>query len=79
MKTVRELIEILQQQDPNAVVIISRDGNSHDPFSDIGLGTYDEVSAEYGLRELTEELRQQGYTEEDIVAGTNAIVLYSDA
>jgi len=77
---VKELIEKLQKEDPDRIVIISRDseGNGHSPLSRICLGAYAATTSWYGevgLDELTEEDRKAGYSEEDVIEGERAIIL----
>lgn len=86
MLTVAELIELLQDKDPDAHVIIARDGegNSYSPVSkDLGDGVYEPESPYSGElypgRELTPELEELGFSEEDCYDepdGIDAIVIY---
>ena len=78
---VRELIELLQQVDPERVVVLSRDseGNGYAVLSAVETmaflpdGSYGEVY----LEELTPELEAQGYSEEDVREdGEPALVLW---
>jgi len=80
--TVKELKGLLEQYSDDMIVIMSRDseGNGYSPLSSIEDGAYcaDETwCGEFGLSELTEELEELGYSEEDIVKGDKAICLYS--
>ena len=81
--TVKELKELLETCHDDDIVIICKDGegNSYSPLSEIGEGSYEADSTwsgEVGLRELTDEDIEQGYTEEDLLEnGVNAIVLYT--
>ena len=76
--TVRELIETLQQIDQNRIVVqsIDEEGNGFVPFSgDLSLMNYENGDVFYTM--LTEELKAQGYTDEDIFqGGTPAVVLW---
>ena len=47
--TVQDLIEVLEQMDPTAMVIISRDpeGNAYAPIEDYGEGQFDTKFSEY--------------------------------
>ncbi len=82
--TVTELIAELQAvDDGNRQVILSRDaeGNSYSPlYRKLTIGAYCPVSpygGEIGLEELTDEDREMGYGEEDIIRdGQPAIILY---
>ncbi|MDR3504363.1 MAG: hypothetical protein P4L79_17485 [Legionella sp.] len=80
---VKELIELLKKENQEAIVIMSSDeeGNSFSPFygfssqnSYLANSTY---SGDVGYNELTKELKEDGYTEEDIISdGEPALVLY---
>ena len=80
--TVKELIEILKNEDSSRIVIMSRDseGNSFSPLSEVGTAAYRPTSSwcgETGLEELTEENQEQGFAEEDVITdGVKAIVLW---
>lgn len=79
MLKVKELIEQLSRLDPEAVVIMQRDpeGNRYAPCSGAeGSGAWDQYQCAYGYAELTEELREQGYSEQDTIRGQPAIVIY---
>ncbi len=71
MIKVKELIKMLQKEDPESVAIMSKDseGNNYSPFSDFGV--YDYVpdsgcSGDIYMRELDEKDIEQGFTEEDL-------------
>ncbi len=69
--TVRELIELLQDEDPDALVVVQKDpdGNGYSPLNDIWEGGYvaeNNWSGEAYLLELTQHDRKAGYTEEDV-------------
>jgi hypothetical protein len=80
---VKEFIEALEALDqPESEVIMSKDseGNRYSPFdgfdpnaSYLAENTW---SGEVGLRSLTPELEAKGYSEEDVVEGVAAVVLY---
>ena len=77
---VRELIERLMQVDPEREVIMAEDseGNGYSPLADMWEGAYmaeTTWTGGVGLEVLTEELIKQGYTEEDILDGTPALIL----
>lgn len=78
--TVEQLIKDLQKSDPKRMVILSSDpeGNSFSPLASSVYDncSFDEKSCEWGVEELTPELKKIGYTEEDIIKGKKAIVLY---
>lgn len=86
MLTVAELIELLQDKDPDAHVIIACDseGNSYSPINkDLGDGVYEPEGPTSGDlhpgRELTLELEELGFSEEDCYDepdGIDVIVIY---
>ena len=79
--TVKELIEALSKEDPNRIIVMSRDaeGNGYSPLADWWLGAYKAEttwSGEVGLEKLDETAKTAGYGEEDVIAdGTPAIIL----
>lgn len=75
---IKQLIKILQKEDPERIVILSQDeeGNYFSPLTAIETAVYDKKEHEIGLEELTEELREQGYSEEDVKTGTKAVILW---
>ena len=79
---VKQLKKILEKVDDKRIVILSKDGegNSFSPLSEIddrssylADSTY---SGEIGIEKLTEEDKKQGYTEEDVIGGKSALVLW---
>lgn len=79
MLTVKELIDQLSGLDPDAVVIMQRDpeGNGYAPCSGAeGNGAWDTKEREYGYATLTPELERQGFSQEDVIAGVPAVVLW---
>ena len=78
MTTVKELIELLQGFDPDALMIMQRDpeGNGYAPLSGAEDGTWDADAGEYGYAELTPELESKGYYEDDMIDGEPAVVLW---
>lgn len=78
---VKELIKLLEKEDENRIVIMSSDGegNSFSPLCDISTGAYladSSYSGEVGLEKLTPEAIKDGYTEEDVIKGEKALILY---
>jgi len=76
---VYELIDLLKNFDPNALVIMQRDseGNGYAPLNGAeDNGSWDKTEREYGYTTLTPELEASGYSQEDCVDGEPAIVLY---
>lgn len=77
--TVKKLIKLLEKQDPNRVVVLASDGegNSYSYLSEDWFAcSYDELNREVGLEALTPELVKKGYSEEDVIEGVPALVLY---
>jgi len=79
---VKQLITLLKTCDQNALVILAKDeeGNGFSPLAGVD-DTANYVSdstyaGEIGLRELTPELIEQGYGEDDVVGGVKAVVLW---
>lgn len=78
---IKYLIESLKRCDPNREVVLAKDveGNSFSPLYDIETGSYETEntwSVRFGIEELTDELKELGYTEEDVVKGVPCIVLW---
>ena len=80
---VGELKILLDKCDDNDLVILASDseGNNYSPLAeDYGVYSYQPECSWSGgvsIRELTPELIEQGYTEEDLCeSGINAICLY---
>lgn len=75
---VKELIKVLVGLDPNLLVVMSRDaeGNGYGVLRGVGVGMNFE-DGEVFFTELTDELIEQGYGEEDVQeGGTPAVVLW---
>lgn len=71
---VRELIEQLQKMPQDSIIVMAKDaeGNDYSPLSSIEEYLYVHETTWYGyiyIMELTEELREHGYTEEDLYYG----------
>lgn len=80
---VKELIVMLQQENQDALVVMSKDseGNNFSPFYSFGNeNTYraeSTWSGETGFDKMTPELREQGYGNDDAITdGEPAVVLY---
>lgn len=76
--TVSELLEGLKGVDPNTLVVLSRDeeGNGFSELADINPDYYYK-DGDIGYPKLTDELRDEGYSEEDVMhGGKPAIVLW---
>jgi hypothetical protein len=75
---VNELIEKLKLADQEAIVVLSRDGegNGYSPLYtvEINMKYHD---GEVKFRELTQKLKDSGYSEEDVATkGREAVVLW---
>jgi hypothetical protein len=73
-----ELIKLLNDIEGDPIIVLSRDaeGNGFNKLSDIELSSYDHSTREIGLIELTDDLRKEGYSEEDVLEGERAVVLW---
>ena len=74
---VKKLIELLQQQNPNAIVVLQedREGNGHSPLGSVEPDGYVAMTKWNGDRKLlalTPELEEKGYTAETVPAETAA-------
>jgi hypothetical protein len=79
--TVQELIALLQDQDQDRIVVMSKDGegNCYSPFDGVSTCSYRAETTWYGeigLEELTEENIEDGYDEDDVVDGEKALCLW---
>ena len=68
---VKELIKLLSKEDPNAIVVCQSDseGNNYSPLSCIESDGYvpdTTWSGERVIRELTEQLKRDGITEDEV-------------
>jgi hypothetical protein len=78
---VKDLINELKKTDPERLVIMSKDaeGNSYSPLSDWWEGAYRAETTWYGevgLEELTDDFKEAGYGEEDVIEdGVPALIL----
>ena len=71
MIKVKELIKMLKKEDPESIIIMSKDseGNRYSPFSDFTIADYipyNTWSGDIYMRKLTKEDIERGYTEEDL-------------
>ncbi len=79
--TVAQLIEQLKTCDPDAIVVMAKDGEGNDytPLAGFWSGVYRAETTWYGevgYSELTPELEEEGYDEEDLIEdGRKAIIL----
>lgn len=84
--TVKELRNALEGADDNLIVVMSKDGegNSFSPLADADTESNVYVpdstwSGEIHIKELTPELKKQGFTDEDVYDGDDgqvAVVLW---
>ena len=65
---VKDLINQLQKLDQESIVVLSRDpeGNGFNPLEDVESSMFHEEWEEVRLKELTPELEEQGYSDEDL-------------
>jgi len=77
MKT-SELIKILEKLDPETEVVLQGDaeGNTYMSLYSYWFGGFNEKEGEAGYLKLTDKLKKEGYTEEDIIDGKPAIMLW---
>lgn len=79
--TVAELIELLKDENPERIVIMSSDaeGNSHSPLSSFWSGAYradTTWSGDVGMESIGDEDRAAGFTDEDLLNdGVPALIL----
>jgi len=75
---VKELMKILETLDPETEVVIQGDaeGNSYMGLYSYWFGGFNEEDGEAGHLKLTDKLKKEGYTEEDIIDGKPAIFLW---
>jgi hypothetical protein len=78
---VKELIELLEKEDPERLVILQGDseGNSFLPILNIWIGAYKEYSEYDGdakVEKLTESMQARDHTIEDVIKdGVPALIL----
>ena len=79
---VKELKKLLEKVDDDYIVIMAKDaeGNGFSPLAELG-DSYCYLanstwSGEIGFKTLTLELIKEGYSEEDIIDGEPALVLW---
>lgn len=75
--TVKTLIHKLKKMDSDAIVVMYTDpeGNGVSPLDDIYEGIFNKKNREFGSDKLTKEDAAAGYTEEDLIIGTKAVLL----
>lgn len=83
LSELREQLDVLSANYPTSdpIILVSRDeeGNGFRELQDFGESSCEDEgygNYEIGLRELTPELIEQGYTDEDIKDGEDCIVLW---
>ena len=76
---VRELIDMLKECDPDAVVAM-QDGSDVLPVDEFWTGVHDSDTGETGIEALTADMIDSGYTADDVVAGDlPAIVFFAES
>ena len=78
---VKDLKKLLEKVDENRIIIMSKDGegNGFSPLADLEESSYladSTWSGEVGIEKLTPVLKKKGYSEEDVVYGKPALVLW---
>lgn len=80
--TVGELIKALATENPDRVVIMARDaeGNGYSPLDEwYSTGAYEATCAwagKVGLEALTAAAANAGFTEDDVIDGVPALILW---
>jgi hypothetical protein len=77
---VKQLIRILEKCDPDAIVILSSDWEGNG-FYELGQvdgknNAWDAENGRLGFARLTEDLESKGYSDEDVVEGVPAVVIW---
>jgi hypothetical protein len=72
---VKELIELLQREDPERLVVVSRDaeGNGFSVLGGVERSRFDTKERQSGIDTLTPELAKQGFGPEDVMEGPNVV------
>ena len=83
MLTVRELIKQLKKENPERIVLLSSDeeGNSYKPLYEAERAAAKDEDGEWvlGIEQLTAELLNEGFTEDDVLEHSRpALVLYPE-
>lgn len=75
---VKELIDLLYQCDPNALVVLSSDeeGNGYRTAYSVAVNNVFTEDDEVKLKVLTPDLEELGYGKEDVGEGQDCIVIY---
>lgn len=75
---VKELKELLKDVPDNYLVVASRDpeGNGFQIVYDVNTENQVYDDGEIGFKKLTPELKEQGYTKDDLCKGKNCIVIW---
>ena len=76
--TVKELKKLLQDVDESKLVILAGDDDNNDfsELSDVTLDNMCFLEGAVGLQELTKEDKENDYTEDDVLYGNPAIILW---
>jgi len=73
-----DLIHILAAQDPHSLVLLSSDSEGNELNDLYGLEAGSFKDGKFGLKELTDDLENLGYTEADVVNGQDVVVLFPE-
>jgi hypothetical protein len=76
--TVAEVMGLLEGQNPDAIVVMAGDeeGNYYSTISGIEGDLYMNDDGDVGYNTMNQELRDEGYTDDDLVVGEPCVVLY---
>jgi hypothetical protein len=74
---VRKLMDILENCNPDAEVVMAGDpeGNYYSHVGSVDEDLYINEDGEVGFNCITPELREQGFTDEDLITGKECVVL----
>ena len=75
---VKQLIKILEQANPEDLVVLSRDpeGNGYMKVDEVSINSYNYNEGEIGLRQLSEAQKEKGFTDEDVMEGKSCVVVW---
>ena len=76
---VSQLMDILENCNPDAEVIMAGDpeGNYYGSVSGVDEDLYFNEEGEVGFNSITPELRERGFSDEDLIVGKECVVLVS--
>jgi len=75
--TVSQLMDILENCNPEALVVMAGDpeGNYYSEPVNVDKDLYINESGDVGFNTMTPELRKQGFTDMDLIVGKECVVL----